>query len=355
MGKLLRVLVVLLLLLSIGAMVFGLKLFGQREMLKGRTQRLETAVMAIARAVETEAPALAQKPTLTAKDISPVEAERVRVPELSDFWDSYDAGLESRDEDIPKVAVDRSELKAFYKVDSAGKPMKDAGDGPMQAVLDELIARAGDQYSTLTETRNVLKSLRSETVETIEDLNQQKSDLRDARVEISQFEAKLRATVDPLEAKIANLGDEVAELTEERDALNIRTDEMQTQLDLAVEQVEELEKKLEVVGRTTGPKPADAGTVALEPGVKGMVLEVDTQWNFVILDLSRETLVELLGEELDAQLQAVDFVVRRPGDGGAFVAKVRLIQVKKAERIGVAEILPKWQQLAITEGDVVAF
>ena len=48
MGKLLRVLVVILLLLSIGALALGILLFNKRELLKARAQKLETAIIGLA-------------------------------------------------------------------------------------------------------------------------------------------------------------------------------------------------------------------------------------------------------------------------------------------------------------------
>ena len=38
-----------------------------------------------------------------------------------------------------------------------------------------------------------------------------------------------------------------------------------------------------------------------------------------------------------------------------FVTKVRLIQVNKAEKRGICDILPDWQQLPVEQGDVVFF
>ena len=97
MGKLLKILVVLLLLLSIGALVLGMMLFNKRELLKGRTQKLENAIVALGTAIEAEAPVLEEVPEFEARDISRVEAEPLDTPDLSPFWDDYKAELEVAD------------------------------------------------------------------------------------------------------------------------------------------------------------------------------------------------------------------------------------------------------------------
>ena len=52
MAKLLKVLVIILLILSIVALSLGSMLFMKREILKGRTRKLENAVMALATTIE---------------------------------------------------------------------------------------------------------------------------------------------------------------------------------------------------------------------------------------------------------------------------------------------------------------
>ncbi len=58
MGKLTRVLIVLCLLLSIAALVLGHSLFAKREVLKGRAQKLQTAVIQLGALI----PRYAQRP-----------------------------------------------------------------------------------------------------------------------------------------------------------------------------------------------------------------------------------------------------------------------------------------------------
>ena len=54
MGKLLRVLVFVFLIFSIGALVLGWMLFDKRELLKGRTQKLEAAFVELSATNEDE-------------------------------------------------------------------------------------------------------------------------------------------------------------------------------------------------------------------------------------------------------------------------------------------------------------
>ena len=70
MGKLLRVLTVILFILTIGALTMGILLFNRREILKGRTQKLERTLIMLGPTIEAEGAALDEtKPDYPARDI----------------------------------------------------------------------------------------------------------------------------------------------------------------------------------------------------------------------------------------------------------------------------------------------
>lgn len=76
----------------------------------------------------------------------------------------------------------------------------------------------------------------------------------------------------------------------------------------------------------------------LPPGLRGKVVGVDPQWDFVVLDIGGEQGVVERGEML----------VNRDGK---LVAKVRITSVE-ANR-AIANILPEWRQADVQMGDVV--
>jgi hypothetical protein len=52
---------------------------------------------------------------------------------------------------------------------------------------------------------------------------------------------------------------------------------------------------------------------------------------------------------------SVELLLKRPGKDGEFVTKIRLIQIQREQRLGIADILDDWQVLPIKKGDVVWF
>ena len=126
MGKLVRVLVVVCLLLSIGALVLGIQLFGKRELLKGRTQKLETAIIQLGALIEDEAPRGDSGAQYPERDISPTTLDFLDNPEFSTFWSSYSNSYETAD--VPTMNIKRreNELATYYKRTAEGKITKDA-------------------------------------------------------------------------------------------------------------------------------------------------------------------------------------------------------------------------------------
>ncbi len=78
------------------------------------------------------------------------------------------------------------------------------------------------------------------------------------------------------------------------------------------------------------------------------------EWNFAVIGLGDQFMEELLSDE-SAGIPQVELMIRRPGPTGAFVTKVRLIQVKKEDRLGICDILPDWQQAPVEKGDVAFY
>ncbi|MCX7591916.1 MAG: hypothetical protein N2255_09855, partial [Kiritimatiellae bacterium] len=96
----------------------------------------------------------------------------------------------------------------------------------------------------------------------------------------------------------------------------------------------------------------------IEPGNKGQVVAVEQAWSFAILELSDAFLKEILGADLSGPVPQLELLVKRPGLPGSpdqFVTKVRLVQIKRPERLAIADILTDWTQVPLKEGDLVFF
>jgi len=382
MGTLLRVMVVLFLLLSIIALVLGSMLFGKREILKGRTQKLENTVIKLGALVEKEDAKIAEqdKPTYESRDVSPCTSTLVPEPERSTFWtDKYKPEREASDQPTwVEIGSDRTkaDLKAYFKIDPVTqKVLRDpqgfpvtTGDGTMQGILDDLVAKTTAQLNRLNETRHQLKVVREELVDTITDLNQRKQELRKALNTIVQKDqeiADLNAKIQALNGQIANLEREKRELQDtiadrNKEITGLKQD-VEEQKKLVAQQKREIDKlraeKITLVGASGVDPSRQEGYLAARvgPGDKGSVISLDKEWNFVVLSLQEAFLKELLGENMLDQMPAIHLMIRRPGEKGKFVTKVRLIQVDKERKLGVANVLTDWQQAPIQANDVVYY
>ncbi|MBN2302230.1 MAG: hypothetical protein JXN60_06930 [Lentisphaerae bacterium] len=369
MGKLLRVLVIIFLVLSVIALVFGCMLFAKRELLKGRTQKLETAIMQLGTTIEKEDSILETKPEYPAKDVSPCTAEILEEPERSTFWNTYNPQLEILDQPTFTLKDRQVELMTYYKIDPitqriARDPVMrnklTSGAGTMQNLLDELITRSGEQYDLLNATREQLATIRIELVNTITELNQKK---REHRISLKKI-AELEAEIARLNEKIRTLEENIAELETQIRNLEDKINDLQRDIAIKDEtigelevQVQEFKKQIEML-TAKREDPNSGGHEQLkehiEPGVKGIVVAANSEWNFVVMELSDKFISQLLGPEHDRELPQIDLLLKR-GDNEQFVTKVRLRQIRHDDDLAVADILLNWQQTPPKEGDQVFF
>ena len=123
MGKVLRILVVIILVLGIVAVVLAAINYNKREVLIGRTHLLEETFVKLARTLEAvDAPEVAQ-PLYPQRDLSPVTSREVENPERSAFWDSYNHLLEPTAQAIPTLdfssTAKRQQLRQYFKINPA--------------------------------------------------------------------------------------------------------------------------------------------------------------------------------------------------------------------------------------------
>ena len=373
MATWLRVLVILLLPLTIACLVLGILLFDRREMLKGRTQKLEDTLMKLAPVIELETASFeeGERPTHTPRDISPCTSQLIEEPDTSDFWDAYKDHLELPDQPVMDLKSKEDQLTLYYKLDPlTGKRYKDpttkftvtTGPGTMQPLLDDIITRAAEQLDRMNETREQLLVLRQEQETTIGELNTIKTRLREALNTIVQRDAeisRLNGEIDRLNNEIAGLKATIAELEdtirEKEHEIAVLTEQLADR-DLEIKNLKEHIRKLEIeIRRMSGSNTGIDTPIVLKQGVKGKVIAVDNKWKFVVIELADEFIEELTRESrigLDLTQLKLQFDLRRPdGKGGAYVCRVRLREAKIDEKIGVADVLVNWQQLPILAGD----
>lgn len=365
MGKLVRVLAVLLLAGSVAALTLSNMLFRQREMLRGRAGLLEEKLVEISATFEAERATVDSKPQYAARDIDECTADLIDSPERSEFWDSYTHELEVLE--TPTVNLDkrRDDLMSYYQRDEfTGKVNKDpmgrkitTGERTMESVLKDVITRAEDQLILLNETRQQLTRVRRELVDAIGELNKRKDKLREAKnsivqkdEEIARMEGVIRdlqGQIEGLEGDIRGLNDTIAD---QKSQLEEKIEEIQGNRD----EIARLEEELEKI--TPSDLIVEGGGTTLARGVKGVVQQANESWNFIIIKLSPSFLAELMADPTQRTPTPTLIIKRRDANQQQqFVAKARLMNIRADDRIGVAEVLKDWQQQQIRRGDEVFF
>lgn len=386
MGKFLRVLVVFIFILSIAALTLGTLLFVKREILKGRTNKLEQGLIRLARTLESEAPVVPETPAVyPERDVSAVTAEILDNPTQGQFWEKYRQEYESLDQPVVDLNPKRRDLMSYYKIDPiTSSPERDPitnlkksdGPGTTQGVIDYVIEKAGEQYNLLTATRQQLQITRAELVETIKDLNQQKMTLRERLVHIVKLNndiAELNRIIEGLRRELQQANERIEEqkvqindleqaklaLEEKVDSLTIKTEELQDIIKGLRGQIDDLKG---LAAGTGGGIGVGEGTVSLgrmdiAAGAKGNVVSVDAKYLFVVMELDQKFVDELLGTMTDGRLPMVDLLIQRGGGEGKpkFVTKVRLTQLQQEKKLAIGEILTDWQQDAVEPGDSVFY
>lgn len=314
MDKVLKALVVALLLMSVVAVVMEFKIYGQRMELKGRTNKLADYVVKIAGTVEV--------PPETLTDLA-------------------------ASDNIPRLIVQPDELKQYYKIGEDGKPSKViTGAGTMDDVLGKVFSSADRQHTRLNDTRgeltqtrttlgqtsNLLTSTEGVLSTTSNNLVRTNGELAETKTEVEKKKTEieeLSGTIETQKADIEKKAGEVAKLTE-------KVSSCESEIDAGKRYIAKIEKELNLI------KGAANTTNVLPVGVQGQVAIMNTNWNFVVIDMAPESGIMLM----------TDLNVQR---GEKMVGKVRVSEVRKEQRVAVAEVLPEYQQLAPAKGDVVFY
>jgi uncharacterized phage infection (PIP) family protein YhgE len=233
----------------------------------------------------------------------------------------------------------------------------------MDALLAETLKKAEDQLNRLNETREQLKALRQELIETVNDLNSRKGDLRDKLATIAQLQQQIAG----LEQTIADKQRQIGLLEEEKRTLQDTVAERDRAIELQKKDIAERDVAIsrlnielkkcrdENSSSTGGPLVPRSAEVFLSAGVKGSVVAINPEWNFIVISLSDIFINEVFPPDQDRTrpLPNIELMLQRAD--GTFVTKVRLTQLKPDQKIGVADIMTEWQQQPVEPGDVVFF
>ena len=375
MGKALRVLVILILVLSVAALIFANALFQKREMLLKRNRVLVDQIVKVAKTIEASDAPDAAAPDIR-KDVSEVTEREVANPEKESVLEGYAMKLEQAN--LPTLDFDndakRLQLKNYYVIGPDGKPERDPvdgtfktrGPGSMQELLDQMFERAKTQQATLNKTRSELAKIRELLASAVAEINKLKTDGRAAKKELKETKdqvAALTTEKETLEGRVAKLTAEKKELAAEAADAKAEVEKIKEENVTIVEQLASANKTIAEMkkrGYGGGENVSAAGSAPFAPtaGDKGKILEANDELKFVIIAFSNDAMTEMLGAERQNPVPQVDMNVRRIGRksaAGEFVTRVKLRQAVRGKNLVVADILSDWQQAPVEKGDVVFF
>ena len=374
MNKALHVLVYLFLILSATSLWFEIELNKKRELLRDRQRIQEEYLIKIASTVEKAEPNKDATAEIK-KDISPVEAKLVDIPDTENILEEYNAYLEQ--DNLETFSWDnmptKEQLRNVYVLDHEGKIVMDGikplmkGPGTEDELLGQLLEASKKMQSKLNTTRAELVKLHGILDEQVAELNKLKPEARQDKVtivekteKIAKLEetkadlenqiVKIKAQIDELNAEITSLKDEVVTAQDETAAAKEELDKSQK----LVEQLKKLiQEMIQERQRNTGG--ADKLN-SIPTGDKGTIVEADNENMFVIVEFDAKTMKELKGDNLDHPIPNIELGVKRPGfhgEAGEFIGRIRLRQEVREKNYIICDILGPWKQDDIKPDDVI--
>ena len=373
MNKALHVLVYLFVILSAAALWFEIELNKKRSLLTDRNRLQEEYVIKIASTVE-EAEPNKDATTETKKDVSPIEAKIVDIPETENVLEDYNfyleqSNLETYSWDNPET---KKQLRNVYVLDFEGNIVMDGnvpetkGPGTERELLEQLLDGSSKMRAKLDTTRAELVKLHKILDEQVEELNKIKpmarqdkvtiveknekiAKLEETKADLENQIVKIKTQIDELNAEITSLKDEVVTAQDETAAAK---EELQKSQKL----VEQLKKLIQEILAKNTPGGGDRNITSIPSGDKGNVVEADNENMFAIVEFDPKTMKELKGDNLDHPIPNLELGVKRPGfhgEAGEFIGRIRLRQEVREKNYIICDILGAWKQGDIQPGDII--
>lgn len=374
MNKALHVLVYLFVILAGASLWFELELNKKRQLLVDRNELQENYLVKLSRTVEKAEPNKDATAEIQ-KDVSPVEAKLVDIPETENVLTEYNAYLEQANLETYdwENQETRQQLRAVYVLDHEGNPVMDGtkplmrGRGTEDEILNTLLEASKKMLEKLNNTRAELVKLRGILDTQIAEINKLKPELRQDKVtivekneKIAKLEevkaelenqiVKIKGQIDELNAQITSLKDEVVTAQDETEA---------TKEELAKSQktVEALKKIIQQMIQAQSQAQGDrTGITVLPAGDKGKIVQADNDNMFAIVEFSDVAMKQLKGDNLDHPIPLIELGVKRTGyhgEAGEFVGRLRLRQEVQGKNYIICDILSSWEQDKLAANDIV--
>jgi len=280
MAKALKPVVVLLLILCVGSLVLGIQLFGKREILKGRVQNMEQALDTVAK----------------------------------------------------NIRHDGFQVASLAATDEAGL-------AAMQNPLRQLGAAAQVQYDTLQATIQDLETVRQDLSATKDELARTQSDLDRSVAQV----ATLNQSITEKNGQISRQETRIDGLEQEKVSLQIQIDDLNNQMVETEDELRDAQDKVLTLEQTIQQLETELGYGKSRPlpkGLTGRILYVNSDWNFVVIDLGSD----------DGLVPNAEMLIHRKD---ALIGKVTISGISR--KMAVAELQSDWAQASVKEGDLVVY
>jgi myosin heavy subunit len=280
MDKALKPIIIILLVLCVGSLVLGIQLFGKREILKGRVQENEQALAKVA-------------------------------------------------SNIGHAGFNVSALAA-----------EDAdGLARMKTPLNDLAVAAQLQYTELQDTKQDLETARQDLNMTKDELDRTLSDLDRTKVQLETTTTRLNEKT----AEAVALDSRVDSLEQEKVTLSIQVDDLNNTILQTEDELRDARDKVLTLEQTINLMDIELGqgrTRAIPKGLTGRILQVNKDWNFVVIDLGAN----------DGLVPNAEMLIHRKD---VLIGKVIISGVTPV--MSIAELNVDWAQTSVKEGDFVVF
>jgi predicted nucleic acid-binding Zn-ribbon protein len=195
-----------------------------------------------------------------------------------------------------------------------------------ERAASDAAVRMNDLQGTLTAANKQVTDLGAQ----VDDI---KKSVADKDAQIAQLNDKIKTLGTPVVAPVANPADatQLAEFKTQLAELNTVKDGLESQLKAAQSQLAAAQKSIQ-----------DRNTMATMNGLRGQVLAVDRNWNFVVLNLGNRNGV----------VSNATMIVQR---GSSMVGRIRITSVEPSQSI--ADIIPNSVPagISVQPGDVVVY
>ena len=205
----------------------------------------------------------------------------------------------------------------------------------MQVALDSVAVSAENRYEELQNTKTDLENTRA-------DLTKTKNELATTKTELAAAQTKVTELTDSLarkESEVAQAKSQIDQLQQDKTALQTQIDDLNNQLVKAEEEMRDLQDQVATLDKIV-KESTPTGNKPLPIGLTGKIAVVNSDWNFVVLNIGSDS-----GLVRDAQM-----LVHR---ADKLIGKVRITNVQKS--MAIADIMRDWEQSPIREGDYVLY